>query len=388
VTRRRILVSGASVAGPALAWWLDRHGFDVTVVERASAVRSGGYPIDVRGTALEVVRRMGLEEELRRAHIHIQKRSFVDEAGKLLATVPGGLAGSDNTDLDLPRGALTAALFRSKPHLRYRFAESISALHDDGTGVDVLFSSGARERFDLVIGADGIHSNTRQLVFGPETQFSRYLGFCFAGFTLENGFGLANEGVIWATVGRAAMLFAVGGGPRVHALFIVALAENPALAVGGTDEQTRAFIARQFANDGWELPSMLRGLHAADDLFYDEIAQIRMPAWSQGRIALVGDAAYAPSFLTGQGTSLALVGAYVLAESLAAHADHRDAFAGYEARCRPFVEANQALADLGADALFPTTREALERRQYMLASFDGGKLLGESPREAYSMLRL
>ena len=378
---KRVLICGASIAGPALGYWLAKHGFEVTLVERSPGVRLSGYPIDLRGTAMEVVRRMGLEQQLARASVHLRQISFLAEDGAPLVSLPQGFSEGAEEDLELPRGVLTAALIASTGQLRYRFSESISALEDVGDGVEVSFTGGARERFELVVGADGIHSSTRRLVFGDEAQFKHALGFCFAGFTLPNDFGLADEGVIWAAAGRSAMLYAVGAGPRLFGMFEVA-----ARALPEGDDAVRAFLLEHYANDGWEVQKMLRGIQSAGDLFYDEVAQIRMPAWSKGRVALVGDAAHAPSFHTGQGTSLALVGAYVLAEALARHADHRDAFAEYEARCRPFVEANQALAV--NNVLHAATAEELERRNVLLRSLSRRARQVDSRREAYSLLKL
>ncbi len=378
---KRVLVSGASIAGPALGYWLAEYGFDVTIVERASAIRESGYPIDLRGTAVEVARRMGLEEDLKRAAVHVRQITFLDEDGKTLVSMPQGFTHDANDDIELPRGALTAALVAATKQVRYRFGDSISALKEDADGIDVTFASGATDRFELVIGADGIHSRTRRLVFGDEPQFTHSLGFSFAGFTMQNVFGLRDEAVVWATAGRSAMLYAIGPGPRLFGMFEVATPKLPE-----TDEAVRAFMLEQYANDGWELQKMRDGIQKSEDLYFDEIAQIRMPAWSKGRVALVGDSAYAPSFYSGQGTSLALVGAYVLAQALSRHADHRDAFAEYEARCRPFVEANQALAE--GSVLHAATREALVARNKLLSSMNALERQMDSRRGVYSLLKL
>lgn len=188
---RSILVSGASIAGPAIAYWLDRYGFDVTVVERAGMIRGGGYLIDVRGTALDVVERMGVLRQLRDEVVDIRKLSFVGSDGRLVAAIEameltGGIA---SREIELPRGALSSILYdlTRNGRIRYRFNDSIDALTDDGTGVDVRFESGAAQRFDIVVGADGIHSNTRALTFGPEPSFNRYLGYCFTGFPMKIG---------------------------------------------------------------------------------------------------------------------------------------------------------------------------------------------------------
>ncbi|MFB7296937.1 FAD-dependent monooxygenase [Streptomyces rubiginosohelvolus] len=366
--RRTVLISGASIAGPALAFWLNRYGFAVTVVEKAGALRDGGYPIDVRGTALDVVRRMGILPRLRDAHIDLRRLTFLDEDGAEVTslaphTVTGGVAGAD---LEVRRGALADALHSAvRDDVEFLFDDSIDTLDQHRHGVDVTFRRGGSRTFDLVVGADGLHSHTRGLVFGPEERFHRYLGYCFAGFTLPNTFGLVRETTMWNAPGRAAVLYAVGDGDDVHG-FLNFACRQPPLDAFRDPEAQRDLVKAVFADAGWEVPGMLAAMRAADDLFFDVVSQIRMPRWADGRVALVGDAAYAPSFLTGQGSSLALVGAYMLAGSLAAERDHTVAFAAYERDSRPFVTLNQDLVGTGDALLFPTTARALEERNALL----------------------
>ena len=364
----KVLISGASVAGPALAYWLHRYGFDVTVVEKASAPRGGGYPIDVRGTALEVVERMGVLPRLRDAHIDSRKLTFLNADGSLITSVqPEAIAGGDRgRDIEVRRGDLTEALYSTvRDDVEFLFDDSIATLDDHEHGVDVSFRGGARRTFDLVIGADGLHSNTRSLLFGPEEQFHRYLGYCFAGFTMTNDFGLSHEGVLWNTPGRAAALYAVGDGKELHGFLNFARPEPPFGAFRDPDAQ-RELVASVFDGDGWEIPRLVADMRTSDDLFFDVVSQIHLPRWSSGRVALVGDAAYAPSFLTGQGSSMALVGAYMLAGELAAQPDHAAAFTAYERETREFVRLNQGLVTAGNATLFPSTPEALEQRNAML----------------------
>ncbi|MFD5745821.1 FAD-dependent monooxygenase [Streptomyces sp. NPDC127033] len=385
--RRTVLISGAGIAGPALAFWLNRYGFAVTVVEKEGAPRGGGYPVDVRGTALEVVRRMGILPRLRDAHIDLRRLTFLDADGGEVAsvaphTVTGGVAGRD---LEVRRGDLTAALHAAvRDDVEFLFDDSIDTLDQSGHGVDVTFRGGGSRTFDIVVGADGMHSRTRASLFGPEEQFHRYLGYCFAGFTLRNTFGLSHETVLWNTPGRAAALYAVGGDEDVHVLLNFARPEPPFGAFRNPEAQ-RELVAEVFADAGWEVPGLLAALRDADDLFFDTVSQIRMPHWSSGRIALVGDAAYAPSFLTGQGSSLALVGAYMLAGSLAGR-DHTAGFAAYEHDTRGFVTLNQDLVGEGGAALFPATAQALERRNDMLRKLS--TLPPAEGRQAHSALTL
>ncbi|ADD45555.1 monooxygenase FAD-binding protein [Stackebrandtia nassauensis DSM 44728] len=367
-TRGTVLVSGASIAGPAVAYWLRHYGFAVTVVEKAGAVRGGGYPIDVRGTALEVVRRMGILPELRRAHVESRRLTFVEGDGDTVASLdPQAVTGGvDGRDVEVRRGDLATVLYRAVAEdVEFVFDDSIDTLTEDAHGVDVTFRSGMKRGFDLVIGADGLHSRTRELVFGPEQRFHHYLGYCFAGFTMPNRSGLSHEGVIWNDPGRGAVQYAVRDSDELHGLLVFARPQPPYEAFRDPRAQ-QDLVAETFADVGWEVPDMVAAMRRADDLFFDVVSQIRQPRWSSGRVALVGDAASAPSFLTGQGSSLALVGAYMLAGSLATHRDHAAAFAAYERDTRGFVELNQAQIGEGGAALFPVTAEALAHRNQRL----------------------
>jgi 2-polyprenyl-6-methoxyphenol hydroxylase-like FAD-dependent oxidoreductase len=382
-----VLISGASIAGPTLAYWLTRSGYAVTMVEKAAAVRSGGYPIDVRGTALEVLRRMGILPRLRDAHIDLRRLTFLDGNGGEVASVhPHAVTGgAEGRDLEVRRGDLTDALYSVvRDDVEFRFTDSIDTLVQSGDGVDVTFRGGGQRTFDLVLGADGTHSRTRELVFGPEAWFHRYLGYCFAVFPMRNTFGLSHETVMWNTPGRAAALYATGEDDEVHAFLNFARPEPPS-GVFANPEAQRELVAAVFADAGWEVPGMLAAMHEADDVFFDGVSQIRMPRWHRGRVALAGDAAYAPSFLTGQGSSLALVGAYMLAGSLAGR-DHAAGFAAYEDGTREFVAINQGLVGEGGATLFPTTAQALEQRNDRLRKL--GAMPAAEPRPAHSALTL
>ncbi|QFU88403.1 FAD-dependent monooxygenase [Amycolatopsis sp. YIM 10] len=388
MSKGTVLVSGASIAGPAVAFWLRRYGFEVTVVEKAAGLRGGGYPIDVRGTALEVVRRMGVLPQLQEAHIDSRRLTFLEADGGEVASlhpqvVAGGVEGSD---VEVRRGDLAEILYGvTRDDVEFVFGDSIDSLTEHEDGVEVDFRSGIRREFDLVLGADGLHSRTRELVFGPEHQYHRYLGYCFAGFTMPNKFGLSQEGVLWSSPGRGAALYAVKGSDDVHGFLVVARPEPPFEAFRDPQAQCD-LVATAFADDAWEIPAMVAAMRDADDLFFDTVSQIHLPHWSSGRVGLVGDAAYAPSFLTGQGSSIALVGAYMLARSLAVHSDHTAAFAAYEGDTREFVELNQAQVGVGEAALFPVTAEALAQRNNRLRGLSA--LPPETGRPAHTALTL
>lgn len=363
---RSALISGAGIAGPVLAHHLHEHGWEVTVVERSGAVRAGGYPIDVRGCALDVLEALGVLEEVRAAHVHTRRLTFLDRAGRRITSIrpealTGGLRGRD---LEVPRGTLMQVLYeRTRNSACYRFGESAESVEQDPGGVDVRFRSGAQQRFDLVFGADGLHSGVRALAFGPERRYERYLDQCFAGFTLDDRLGLRHEGVVWNEPGRFATAYAVGDSGPVYGFLSLHRTQRPDMA---DPDAVHRLLTEAFAGDGWEVPALLTAARTADDLFFDVVSQIRMPTWSTGRVALVGDAAHAPSFLSGQGTSLALVGAHVLAGELARQREHRAAFAGYEQRLREHVRRNQDIAGGGGSTLMPSTRAKLLLRNGML----------------------
>lgn len=368
---RTILISGASIAGPALAFWLHRHGFRPVVVERAATVRGGGYPIDVRAGAIEVVERMGLLPALRDAHIDTQRSTFVDGRGRVIARItPDEFTGSpEGRDVELPRGDLANLLHeRTRDDVEYLFEDSITGLDQDEDGVHVTFRNAPPRTVDLVVGADGLHSGVRALAFGPEAQFRHDLGFAFAGFSMDDAWGLDREMLAHNTPGRMAGCYDVAG--QTGLVGVLAFATPAGFTIDPRDVAgQRDALAAAFAGGGWEVPRIVAAMRTAEEFFFDTVSQVRMPRWSTGRVALVGDAAHAPALLSGQGTSLALVGAYVLAGELAAAGgDPAVAFAAYERALRPFVERNQQLASSGGATLIPRTRTGLWLRNRVLAA--------------------
>lgn len=357
-------------------------------------MRSGGYPIDIRGTALDVIEHMGLLKAVQAAHIESRALTFVDANGRGIATIsPYDLAANEGRDVELPRGALTTLFYdlAKSSAIRYRFDDSIDTLEDDGTGVEVRFKSGERRRYDVVVGADGLHSNTRTLVFGPEEPFRRDLGFTFNLFSMPNDLELSHAAMIYSEPGRTAVALAVRQSPELFVMLAFATDKKGSGKRLNAEEQIER-TANVFANGGWEVPRLVEALRRADDLYFDTVSQIRMPHWSKGRVALVGDSAFAPSFLSGQGTSLAIVGAYVLAGELASHQDTADAFAAYERIARPFVEANQDLPlKEGGSSLLLRTQEELDARNRRLASLANGdapSMKNDYVREVHNSLRL
>jgi len=341
---KNILVSGASIAGPALAYWLREHGYTVTVVERSPTPRPGGYKIDVRGRAMEVLTRMGIVDEVRKHHTDMRGGAFLDRRGRTVVEMDADTVGfREPTDVEILRGDLARILLAVTEGVEYLYGDSITSLTEDGHGVAVTFERSLPRRFDLVIGADGLHSVVRALAFGPEERFLRSLGHHIAIFSVPNLLELDRWETIQAEQGRSLNVYSTRQDTEAKASFLFA---SPDLAYGRRDTaRQQQILAEVFAPHGWIAPRLLDAMPSAPDFYFDGLSVVEMDSWSSGRVALVGDAAYCPSPASGQGTSLALVGAYVLAGELAAAGgDHKSAFAAYEHRMRHFVAVNQKLS--------------------------------------------
>ena len=344
----RVLIAGASVAGPTLAHWLERSGMEPTVLERAPQLRLGGQNVDVRGAGRVVAARTGIEEAVRAAGTGERGLAFVDAAGSVQAQFPAtsrdeaGQGGDGPTaELEVLRGDLAKILYdHTRDRVPYRFGNRITSLDDDGHRVRVGFEHGRDEQFDLVIGADGLRSATRAMAL-PVRRDVRFLGLCMAYFTIPRR---ATDNDWWRW-------YAAGGGRTVtlrpdrhgttRALLSV-LALSPAAARLGPDAQ-RELLRAEFSGAGWETERVLDGMGRAPDFYFEAISQVRPPCFANGRVGLVGDAAWCASPISGMGTTLALLGSYVLAGELARHDDHRAAFAAYASAMTPHVRKAQKL---------------------------------------------
>jgi 2-polyprenyl-6-methoxyphenol hydroxylase-like FAD-dependent oxidoreductase len=345
---KTVLISGASVAGPTLAYWLQRHGFTPTIVERAPSPRPGGQAIDIRGKALSVMQRMGLLEQAKALRTQMKGVSVQDASGKEVwrseeKTFTGGRF--DNEDVELLRDDLSNLLLGSIAGCEVLFGDSITALNDGPDGVEVQFQNGPRRTFDLVLAADGVHSKVRRLVFGAEGPLLKQLGVGLAIFSTDNYLGIQDWQISFRDNERGFgyLLYPVRNNSelRINIGFGAGLDEDRY----GDIEAQRALVAQKCVGWGWEVPNFIERMWRAPDFYFGALAQTVVDTWSKGRVALVGDAGYCPSPFSGQGTSLALVGAYVLAEELGkCPEDHTSAFGAYEARMRPYVLKNQALA--------------------------------------------
>jgi 2-polyprenyl-6-methoxyphenol hydroxylase-like FAD-dependent oxidoreductase len=353
--QRTVLISGASIAGPALAFWLKRHGFRPVVVERAGELRRGGQNIDVRGAARTVVRRMGIEDEIRAATTGEKGIRFVDGDNVTKAELPAGTteSGGFTAEVEILRGDLAGILYdRTREGVEYVFGDWITGLREGDDRITVSFERGGDHNFDLVVAADGIRSRTRALIVGDEPEI-RQLGLYLAYLTIPR----AASDTAWARVynapgGRVVLLRPDNVG-TTRAL--LAFRSPPrGYEASSTDEQ-KALLRRIFADVEWEAPRVLAALADATDMYFESVGQVHAAHWSRGRGVLVGDAAHCPSPITGMGTSLALVGAYVLAGELAKYAHHRDAFASYEAIMRPYVDRAQKLPAGVPRLMYPKT---------------------------------
>lgn len=350
MSETRVLVAGASIAGPALAHWLHRWGATVTVVERAAALRPGGQAVDARGVTKEVIRRMGLDPAVRAACTQTIGAHTVDADGTVLETFRVDDDGGDGfiAEIEILRGDLSQVLYDdTRDHVEYLFGDRIAELSQDAAGVEVVFASGNRRRFELVVGADGLHSGLRALVFGPHEQFVRHLGHALAFFSVPNEFGLDKWLLDYQESGRSSGLRPIQDATRAMAMFSFPAAD---IDIDYRDVEAQKRLLRERMDGmGWLTPRILAHLDDTPDFYLDQVAQVVLDRWSRGRVGLLGDAAFSSSPMSGQGTGLALVGAYVLAGELAAAEWNPDlGFARYEARMRSFVEANQEIAQLNA----------------------------------------
>ncbi len=361
----KVAIVGAGIAGPTLAYWLWRSGHEPTLIEKAPRLRTGGYVVDFWGGGYAVAERMGLTSELHATGYAVQELRLVDQNSRRV----GGFSAEvfrrnvDGRLVTVARGDLAAMIYRSiDGHVETLFGESVSAITQHGSGVWVTFERGQARQFDLLIGAGGVHSPVRDLVFGPESRFETDLGYRVAAVEAE-GYQPRDELVYLAytTPGRMIARFAMRG---EKTLFLFVFTTDH---MSGPDpqnvSQAKTTLRQVFGNAGWECPQILHKLDGTSDVYFDRASQIVMDHWSHGRVALIGDAAAAVSLLAGEGAGLAMVQAYILAGELnRAGANHQEAFHRYERQLRPIVEARQRSARGFATMFAPKTALGLWTR--------------------------
>lgn len=367
-----VLISGAGVAGLTLAYWLKHFGWTPTLVEKHPCLRTGGYKIDLRGAGLEVVKRMGLYPAISAARTSIAKAVCIDQEGRQEAEMSADLCGTrlEGVDLEIMRGTLLSILREAVPDVECHFGDSIQEISETDEGVNVAFEKQEPRTFDLVIGADGLHSTVRRLVFGEERAFAHELGVYVSVFSFPNFLNLTDCEIEHHSLQKYVNLYHDRASPQATAA--VAFSTPTPFCSRQTQDQ-QELILKTFAGAKWEMPKILGWMQASPDFYFDAMAQIHMPCWSKGRVALVGDAAYAATPLSGQGTSMAIAGSYVLAGELSeAKNNHHIGFAHYEMLMRPFVKKNQKLAHMGAKIL---RSSAYSRWLYRLGAMMPGKLI-------------
>jgi len=359
-----VLISGGGIAGPTLAYWLARHGFRPTVVERAAGPRSSGSPVDVRGPAVTVAERMGVLERIRRAGTEVTELTFVNAAGRRVGRINSGAIqrATGSGEVELPRGDLAAILqSAAREHAEFVYGDRITGLRQDARGVDVTFDHARPRRFDLVVGADGLHSGVRALAFGPEREFVEHLGIYVATAPLP---GVENPRavVLHNAPGRLVAVHPSTGGALAFFAF-----RSPEIADfdPGDTVQHKQLLADAFAGRGWRVPELLDQVRAAPDLYFDTVSRVNLRPWSRGRVALLGDAASCVS-LFGGGSTLAMTGAATLADALAEHPDdHGLALRRYEAVHRILVDPKLRNVERASTLLIPATRTGITARNLL-----------------------
>jgi 2-polyprenyl-6-methoxyphenol hydroxylase-like FAD-dependent oxidoreductase len=363
----RVLILGAGVAGPTLAYWLAHFGFEPTVAEAAPHLRTGGYIIDFWGAGFDIAERMGLLPQIQSKGYKVQELRVVNREGKRVAGFPvdAFFRLTHGRYVSLPRTELASSIFSTiDGKVETIFGTTVDQIEQTSAVVRVRFTSGETREFDLVVGADGLHSRVRELAFGPDKNFEKYLGFKVATFVVD-GYQPRDELVylMYTEVGQQAARFTMRNNQTMfHFTFADTNVNGPRDAEG-----QKAQLRKRFENSGWECPQILSTLDLTDDFYFDRVSQIRMAPeqglWSRGRVTLVGDSAFCVSLLGGQGSALAMIAAYILAGELSrCKGDYAGAFTRYQNLFGPFVQKKQDAALRFASSFAPKSKFALYLR--------------------------
>lgn len=383
MNNKNILISGAGIAGTTLAFWLKKFGFHPTLIEISPKLREGGYAIDFMGAGYNVAEAMGITDALAKADIQISKVEFVgvDNRAKGSMNYQKIKELMDNRAFTILRSDLAKVIYESlNDGVEIIFGDGIEKVEQNEEGVQVTFRSGQTRAFDLLIGADGLHSKVRNLIFGSEDKYEKFFGYYTASFTIEN-FQYTGRAFSMCNVpGKQAAVYKYGK-ERTAAFFIFSAAEK--IQYDHHDVETQKQILREkFNSMGWECPEMLSRMDSATDFYFDSVSQIQMDKWSHGRVSLVGDACDCPSLLSGKGSTLAMVGAYILAGELKlANGDYATAFQRYEEIFKPFISKKQKSAQGFAKSFVPKSHFGIWMRnqafKLMSLSFVSKLYLGQ-----------
>ncbi|PKV11654.1 FAD-dependent monooxygenase [Xanthomonas prunicola] len=358
---RRVLITGTSVAGTTTAFWLARSGWDVSGVERAPSFRNGGQNVDVRGNAREVLRRMGLEAAALARSTRERGTDWVTDDDRVVARFEAADSSNDSgptAELEIRRGDIAQIVYDAalEKGANFRFDDTIVRVEQHDGGVQVTFASGRQESYTCVVVAEGVGSHTRELIFPGENR-PRWMDMTIAYFSIpQRAHDSAYARQYNAPGGRGAVVKPARDGMLGVHLGIQKRSDNENT---WNAAQQRAFIHAQFSGLGWEFPRVIEAMEDVDDIYFDVLRQVRMPRWSNARVVLTGDAAWCPTALSGIGTTLAMVGGYVLAGELAKADTPSAAFSRYEHIMRPFVEEGQNVPKLLPRLLWPHTRPGL-----------------------------
>jgi 2-polyprenyl-6-methoxyphenol hydroxylase-like FAD-dependent oxidoreductase len=355
MNNKNILISGAGIAGVSLAFWLKKFGFNPTIIEISTTLREGGYAIDFMGAGYDVAEKMGILPALEKADMHISKIAFVDENNKEKGSMNYQKIKKlmNNRALTLLRSDLAKVIYNClDKDIEIIFGDTINNIEQDDEKVTVTFRSGITRSFDLLVGADGLHSAVRNLTFGNEAQYEKYYGYYTSSFTIEN---FSYEGRAFSMYNVPCKQVAVYSYSenKTGAFFIFTSAEK-LLYEHHDIEKQKQILKNEFINIGWKCPELLSKIDAAPDFYFDSISQIKMENWSKDRITLAGDAGYCPSLLSGKGSTLAMVGSYILAGELKeANGNYSTAFKQYENIFKPFIDKKQKSAQAFAKSFIP-----------------------------------
>lgn len=342
IASKKILVVGASIAGPALCYWLRRFGYTPVLVEKNSSLRKGGFAIDIRGIAVNLVKKMGIYQQICDNRTRISIGRYVDAEGKTRFEEEGERFGfREGEDVEIVRGVLVDILMQLISDQPCYFDHDIDLIRQHPDSVEVSFKDGKSESFDLLLGADGLHSTVRRKVFDESDYVLKNLGAYISVFGIDNYLNLDHCDLMYEDSQKLIHISSDEDPESARAGFLFRSSHQ--LNNPRDEAEQKQYLKNTFKDAGWEAKHLLDRLETCSDFYFDSITQVKMQSWTNDRVALVGDAGYCASPLSGQGTSLALVGAYILAGELyAAKGEHTKAFAEYNKKMRPFVEANQA----------------------------------------------